>query len=156
MRISDWSSDVCSSDLSAPVGLYAVSAPHDVERGDMVIARLSPPWRTLADARRYVPANVPLVKRVAAAPGDTVCARGNAVFIDGNLRARRRLSDGQSRLMPWWQGCTTLRDGSRFLLNDKPASNRKHTSELQSLMRISYAVFCLKKKKNNKRPYNNT
>src|SRR3546814_3347900 len=114
VRISDWSSDVCSSDLligalgltlaapirpflvwnatpSAPVGLYAVSAPHDVERGDMVIARLSPPWRTLADARRYVPANVPLVKRVAAAPGDTVCARGNAVFIDGNLRARRRL-----------------------------------------------------------------
>src|SRR3546814_2250717 len=97
MRISDWSSDVCSSDLSAPVGLYAVSAPHDVERGDMVIARLSPPWRTLADARRYVPANVPLVKRVAAAPGDTVCARGNAVFIDGNLRARRRLSDGDRK-----------------------------------------------------------
>src|SRR3546814_12475332 len=88
----------------------------------MVIARLSPPWRTLADARRYVPANVPLVKRVAAAPGDTVCARGNAVFIDGNLRARRRLSDGQSRLMPWWQGCTTLRDGSLFLLNENPAS----------------------------------
>src|SRR3546814_9213321 len=80
MRISDWSSDVCASDL------------------------------------------VPLVKRVAAVPGDTVCARGNAVFIDGNLRARRRLSDGQSRLMPWWQGCTTLRDGSLFLLNDNPAS----------------------------------
>src|SRR3546814_2668573 len=87
----------------------------------MVIARLSPPWRTLADARRYVPANVPLVKRVAAAPGDTVCARGNAVFIDGNLRARRRLSDGQSR-------------------------SAEHTSALQSLMRASYAVFSFKKK----------
>src|SRR3546814_2737907 len=38
---------------SAPVGLYAVSAPHDVERGDMVIARLSPPWRTLARSEEH-------------------------------------------------------------------------------------------------------
>lgn len=107
---------------SAPVGLYAISAPHDVARGDMVIARLSPPWRALADARRYVPASVPLVKRVAAQPGDTVCARGNAIFIDGNLRARRRLFDGHGLLMPWWQGCTTLREGMVLLLNDNPAS----------------------------------
>ena len=107
---------------SAPVGLYAISPPHDVARGDMVIARLSPPWRALADARRYVPAKVPIVKRVAAQPGDTVCARGNAIFIDENLRATRHLSDGQGRLMPWWQGCTTLRDGSLFLLNDNLAS----------------------------------
>ena len=107
---------------SAPVGLYAISAPQDVSKGDMVIAHLSPPWRTLADARRYVPASVPVVKRVAAAPGDTVCARRNAIFIDGRRRATRRLSDGQGRLMPWWQGCTALREGALFLLNDDPAS----------------------------------
>src|SRR3546814_7424303 len=34
--------------------------------------------------------------------------------------------------------------------------SEEHTSELQSLMRISYAVFCLKKKKNKKQHYNNT
>src|SRR3546814_4871830 len=34
--------------------------------------------------------------------------------------------------------------------------SEEHTSELQSLMRISYAVFCLKKKKNNNNLYNNT
>src|SRR3546814_6372505 len=33
---------------------------------------------------------------------------------------------------------------------DRPARSEEHTSELQSLMRISYAVFCLKKKTNNK------
>src|SRR3546814_12269250 len=92
------------------------------QKGVMLLAGWSRPRGALADAWRDVPANVLLVKRVAAAPGDTVCARGNAVFIDGILRARRRLSDGQSRLMPWWQGCTTLRDGSLFLLNDNPAS----------------------------------
>src|SRR3546814_3760759 len=40
---------------------------------------------------------------------------------------------------------------------DRPARSEEHTSELQSLMRISYAVFCLKKKKklkhNNNKPY---
>src|SRR3546814_6513719 len=35
-----------------------------------------------------------------------------------------------------------------------PFRSEEHTSELQSLMRISYAVFCLKKKKNNKQKYN--
>ena len=62
------------------------------------------------------------VKRVAAAPGDTVCALGQEIFIDGQWRAKRRLSDGRGRTMPWWQGCTTLRDGALFLLTDNPAS----------------------------------
>src|SRR3546814_10451134 len=38
---------------------------------------------------------------------------------------------------------------SRFQLTIDPARSEEHTSELQSLMRISYAVFCLKKKKKN-------
>src|SRR3546814_12227461 len=67
---------VWNSTPTAPVGLYAVSAPPDVEIGDRVIARLYPPWRPLAAARRYVPANGQLVQRVAAAPVDTDCARG--------------------------------------------------------------------------------
>src|SRR3546814_6618246 len=35
----------------------------------------------------------------------------------------------------------------------KPARSEEHTSELQSLMRISYAVFCLKKKNNREKKY---
>src|SRR3546814_9502335 len=44
---------------------------------------------------------------------------------------------------------------SRPLRKRRPSPNRseEHTSELQSLMRISYAVFCLKKKKKNKKNY---
>src|SRR3546814_5498800 len=37
--------------------------------------------------------------------------------------------------------------GTPFVLLDDPARSEEHTSELQSLMRNSYAVFCLKKKK---------
>src|SRR3546814_9256787 len=40
--------------------------------------------------------------------------------------------------------------GEAVLDFDRPARSEEHTSELQSLMRISYAVFCLKKKKYNK------
>src|SRR3546814_6546673 len=38
----------------------------------------------------------------------------------------------------------------------RPVRSEEHTSELQSLMRISYAVFCLKKKKHKTKPQRNT
>src|SRR3546814_4238719 len=106
---------VWNASASAPIGLYAVGAVAEVARGDMVIARLPGEFRMFAARRHYLPANVPLVKRVAAVPGDKVCAVGARIFVNGRLVASR---------------------------------SEEHTSELQSLMRISYAVFCLKKKNN--------
>src|SRR3546814_1540832 len=44
-------------------------------------------------------------------------------------------------------GATTEPDRTRFHRGDHRGRSEEHTSELQSLMRISYAVFCLKKKK---------
>src|SRR3546814_5467974 len=90
--------------------------------------------------------NVPLVKRVAAYAGDRVCASGLGIFVNGRRVAERRVTDRMGRPMPMWEGCTVLRGRQLFLLMDHPRSE-EHTSELQSLMRISYAVFCLKKKK---------
>src|SRR3546814_5722195 len=55
----------------------------------------------------------------------------------GHVRARRR--GGGDRTARWDSGCPSRR-------------SEEHTSELQSLMRISYAVFCLKKKKQHKIP----
>src|SRR3546814_5042811 len=57
---------------------------------------------------------------------------------------------------PKWDGfrCLLFKDGDEVELasrNTKPLTrSEEHTSELQSLMRISYAVFCLKKKNKNK------
>src|SRR3546814_5473877 len=57
------------------------------------------------------------------------------------------------RTMPlaalWGDGTTSSSDGQQFHAGGRGAAIRsdEHTSELQSLMRISYAVFCLKKKK---------
>src|SRR3546814_3409925 len=98
MRISDWSSDVCSSDL---VPAWSGGAA----------PRAFCSWRSSCHRRR-VPA-----KRSSIA--DKLLA----------------WYDVQARALPWRAPPGT------------PARSEEHTSELQSLMRISYAVFCLKKKK---------
>src|SRR3546814_8928395 len=53
------------------------------------------------------------------------------------------------RRQPWNSGTPVGADGN-LEQRAAPARSEEHTSELQSLMRISYAVFCLKKKKNKK------
>src|SRR3546814_1667764 len=135
MRISDWSSDVCSSDLGAV---------HALAQG---------PGNTGARTRRH------------GAPG-----RGRSVSEEQRLyginavraafarrpQALRKLYLAEARipqLQPLLKWCVANRIGYRVVAEDdlrKLASSRseEHTSELQSLMRISYAVFCLKKKKN--------
>src|SRR3546814_6295141 len=109
MRISDWSSDVCSSDLlqhptegrmrsPAPVGSYS---------------------KTPLSIRRHAPRPGEHTQEILQEVGL------DPAFIDSVL--------GQA----------------------KPRSE-EHTSELQSLMRISYAVFCLKKKNNKNKTRKNT
>lgn len=107
---------------SAPRGLYLVGDGRSLVVGDMVIARLPERWRLLAAERRYLPANVPLVKRVAARAGDRVCASGRLVLVNGRRIAERRAVDGAGRAMPWWRGCVLLDDDALFLLMDDPAS----------------------------------
>src|SRR3546814_2099792 len=105
MRISDWSSDVCSSDLAAK------RAGADVET-----AAVEPHHR---DAE-------------ALAFGADQILRRPADRIQHHLRGRLRMPAELA-----------------FLRAAADASLEEHTSELQSLMRISYAVFCLKKKNTN-------
>jgi len=113
---------VWNASASAPVGLYTVSPGAAAAPGDMVIARVPEPFRWLAAERRYLPMNVPLVKRVTAFAGDEVCALGQEIFVNGRWTAERRLADGQGRPMPMWSGCVRLHGGQLFLLMDSPAS----------------------------------
>src|SRR3546814_3611337 len=114
MRISDWSSDVCSSDLrSSPMtdvaaGRYAGTRVHRVEDARLLTGR-----GTFVDD----------VDR----PGML-----HACFVRSPF-ARARIGEI---------------DASEALALPGVHRSEEHTSELQSLMRISYAVFCLKKKQN--------
>jgi conjugative transfer signal peptidase TraF len=114
---------VWNASASAPIGIYAVTPGVHVDAGDMVIARVPDPWRMIAAQRRYIPAKVPLVKRVAAVAGDEVCALGQEIFINGTWVVERRIADAKGRPMPWWSGCVRLRGRQLFLLmSDSPAS----------------------------------
>src|SRR3546814_6488951 len=115
MRISDWSSDVCSSDLErlqrAQVGDGAARRPS--QRGGR--GRFA----TLQQGQR-------ILQREAIA---------------------RRLDTSRHRVR---ERCPVLQVGRERQGDELASRSEEHTSELQSLMRISYAVFCLKKKKTNK------
>src|SRR3546814_1884813 len=111
MRISDWSSDVCSSDLD-PAQPYRRAASADRRTGHT----------PLRDGRHQPSADSGRRGRVRTTEGV-----GQPVF-----RRHRSAAHPRDRLA-----------GGRMA---GPRSE-EHTSELQSLMRISYAVFCLKKKK---------
>lgn len=106
---------VWNASASVPIGAYwrVAGAP---SRGDLVLAR-APFWaRQLAAERRYLPLNVPIVKRVAAVEGDVVCASGEAISIDGRLVAHRLTADTMGRVLPRWEGCETLGASELFLL----------------------------------------
>jgi conjugative transfer signal peptidase TraF len=113
---------VWNASASAPIGLYRLEAPGELARGDMVVAWAPLGVRRLAAERHYLPANVPLVKRVAAGPGDRVCAAGEAVFVNGALAARRRETDEAGRPLPAWSGCFELGEGHLLLLMPAPDS----------------------------------
>jgi conjugative transfer signal peptidase TraF len=105
-----------NASASSPIGLYSVGPATEVRPGDMVVAWPPDEARLLGAQRHYLPANVPLVKRVAAAAGDRVCAVGEAVFVNGRLETLRQMSDPTGRAMPWWTGCEDLAEGDLFLL----------------------------------------
>src|SRR3546814_8038670 len=107
MRISDWSSDVCSSDLGVAAGVGPVR--HMVEMRDQVGAR----------------------------PVEDILEQGRR-----EIRSGSRSGEQQRGAAP---GAVPEQCGQQQ--GQKPAGrSEEHTSELQSLMSISYAVFCLKKK----------
>src|SRR3546814_6050286 len=113
MRISDWSSDVCSSDLLAlPV---SIRLPHGPMQTSL---RWTSDWAISPD--------------------------GSPAII-GSIRlaiSQRAISQGSK---PNTESCK-----SAVRVEALCCRSEEHTSELQSLMRISYAVFCLKKKKHKK------
>lgn len=113
---------IWNASASAPTGLYLVTAIGNPACGDRVAARLPAHWRAFAARRHYLPANVPLIKRIAAIPGDMVCASDDRVTVNGNFAALRLSRDGAGRPMPAWRGCRRLGAGDVLLLAAHPAS----------------------------------
>jgi conjugative transfer signal peptidase TraF len=106
---------IWNASASAPLGLYELRAERP-GRDDFVLARPPSAARELAAKRGYLPASVPMVKRIAAANGDHVCALGNAITINGIRVALRLVRDHRLRPLPAWSGCRDLGSSDVFLL----------------------------------------
>ncbi len=114
---------VWNASASVPIGLYSIGPVGKLELTDLVLARPPEPLATFLDEGRYVPRGVPLLKRVAALPGQRVCRDGAALTVDGVTFAEARERDNRGRELPQWHGCRALADGEVLLLNwDEPDS----------------------------------
>src|SRR3546814_3869395 len=128
MRISDWSSDVCSSDLA------------NATQVEVVVKR------TVADAVDEL-----IVRDNGHGfRADEIVEIFGAVGGSWKHYAANRKTRGGSRILHGDKGEGRWK---AFAMGDRvvwESRSEEHTSELQSLMRISYAVFCLQKKKEEK------
>ena len=87
-----------------------------------MLARLPEPWRSLAARRRYLPSNVPILKRVAASQGDLVCARGDQIRVNQAPPMKRQAHDRLGRALDGWGGCRRLGPDEYLLLMSSPDS----------------------------------
>src|SRR3546814_2278558 len=121
MRISDWSSDVCSSDLFRAQPAAAVRERDDLQQMTIRVVEIH--------ATAIIPA-IDLARSLA----ERIGPEGKSPLLDAAENVIELGFAYQKGEMPGRDGLVRL---------DEVERSEEHTSELQSLMRNSYAVFCL-------------
>src|SRR3546814_9803708 len=140
MRISDWSSDVCSSDLIVHPATGEILAECNTELNTEILAKI---------------AKAQVVRIETLYTNDIDCGPfiSDTLKIDSTGNQLEALVEIYRMMRP---GEPPTKDAAETLFNNlffsperydlSEVRSEAHTSELQSLMRISYAVFCLKTK----------
>lgn len=108
---------IWNAGASVPVGLYVLHPASKLQVGDLLAIKPPKPLAAFLDQRRYLPIGVPMLKHVAALPGQDVCRIGRKVTIDGKAIADALDRDRFGRPLPTWQGCRVITAGELFLLN---------------------------------------
>ncbi len=108
---------VWNASASTPIGLYAIGEPGRVDVTDLVAVRAPEPLATFLSDGGYLPRGVPLMKHVAALPGQRVCRTGLAITVDAVPMGDALDRDRRGRSLPIWQGCRMVADGELFLMN---------------------------------------
>src|SRR3546814_5278943 len=127
MRISYWSSDVCSSDLSQSLFSGGYSC-FSVITGHSLVSSAFSSLKSACSAGRSSSAKIALAGHSGSHSVQSIHSSGSITRKFG----------------PSWKQSTGQTSTQSVYLH--LMRSEEHTSELQSLMRISYAVFCLKKK----------
>ena len=114
---------VWNASESVPIGLYSVQPVDQLMVTSLVVAIPPEPIATFLADGGYLPRDVPLIKRILALPGQSVCRNELLISVNGIEMGAARERDRLGRPLPAWQGCRVLARGEVFLMNwDEPAS----------------------------------
>jgi len=108
---------------SVPIGLYRLRPAGRLAVTPLVAVQSPEPLATFLADRRYLARGIPLLKRVLALPGQTVCRDQLAITVDRIEMGTARAHDGSGRPLPIWQGCHVIADGEVFLMNGRSADS---------------------------------
>lgn len=102
---------------SVPIGLYRLRPTGRLAVTGLVAVLPPEPLATFLAEGRYLPRGIPMLKRIVALPGQTVCRDHLTVTVDNTSVGKARERDSRGRPLPIWQGCHVVADGEVFLMN---------------------------------------
>ncbi|WP_448044335.1 S26 family signal peptidase [Bradyrhizobium liaoningense] len=108
---------------SVPTGLYRLQPAGRLAVTELVAVHPPEPLATFLDLNGYLPVGVPMLKRVLALPGQTVCRQALTITVDGIEMGQARARDGRGRPLPSWQGCRVIGEGNLFVMNWQSADS---------------------------------
>jgi conjugative transfer signal peptidase TraF len=108
---------IWNASKSVPIGLYQVQPVGRLVVTELVAVRPPEPLATFLDLNGYLPIGVPMLKRVLALPGQTVCRKGLTISVDAIEMGEAMSRDRRGRPLPVWQGCRVVGADEVFLMN---------------------------------------
>ena len=108
---------------SVPIGLYRVQPIGRLTITELVAIRPPEPLATFLDLNGYLPIGVPMLKRILALPGQTVCRSGLTIIVDEVEMGEARERDGRGRSLPAWEGCRVIAVDELFVMNWQSADS---------------------------------
>jgi len=108
---------IWNASASAPIGLYRVRPAGDLHVTELVVVRAPEELANFLAERGYLPKNVPLLKRILALSGQTVCRSGRTITVEATVMGEALDHDRRGRPLPVWQGCRVIAEGQVFLMN---------------------------------------
>lgn len=108
---------IWNASTSVPVGLYRLRKADRFQVTELVAVQPLEPLATFLDLNGYLPIGVPMLKRVLALPGQSVCRTGLTISVDDVAVGEAKDHDRRGRPLPKWQGCHVVGDGELFLMN---------------------------------------
>jgi conjugative transfer signal peptidase TraF len=108
---------IWNASKSVPIGLYQLQPAGRLAVTQLVAVRPPEPLATFLDLNGYLPIGVPMLKRVLALPGQTVCRKGLTISVDAIDVGDALSRDSRGRPLPVWQGCHAVEADELFLMN---------------------------------------